>query len=323
MKARLTAFGTYHPEKVMTNQEMEKLVETNDEWIQQRTGIKQRYFVEEDQLCSHLAIGAVDALAKTYDKDLSDVDFIIVASISPDQTMPSVASLLQGHYKIPMCGAIDITAACAGFVYTLQLAKGLVESGQYKKILIVGAEALSKITDFSDRTTCILFGDGAGAALIEASETSNISGAISQSFGEDGQNLYLSNNNKIVNGVEIDANDKIHQDGKKVYKWAVNTVSTNLSRLLESANLPLSEIDWFVPHSANIRIIEAICDRVGFDIAKTLESVSNCGNTSSASIPLAIQNGIDSGSLKKGDKLALFGFGGGLTYAGAVLTWDL
>lgn len=323
MEAKITAIGTYAPAKVIDNHYFEAIVDTSDEWIRTRTGIVERRYAAADEFTSDLAIGAVKDLARRYNKDISDVDFILVATVTHDQIMPSMACQLQYRLNMPRAAALDISAACGGFGYGITLAKSLIESGMYRKILVIGAETLTKVTDFNDRTSCILFGDGAGAILAEAAEKGNIGACIAGADGSGGQDLYISNLATQVNGVPINANNKIVQNGRAVFRWAVTRMTEMFEAILEKNGLTKEDIDWFIPHSANMRIIEAICERVGFPIEKALESLSKYGNTSSASIPLALDEAVKAGKVKKGDKLLLLGFGGGLTYAGTVVEWAL
>jgi 3-oxoacyl-[acyl-carrier-protein] synthase-3 len=323
MQARITAIGSYAPEQIIDNQYFEGIIETSDEWIQSRTGIITRRFAHVNQYTSHLCIEAARDLSNRYNKPLEDVDFILVATVSHDQIMPSMATQLQHHLGIPNTGALDISAACAGFGYGIVLAKSLVNSGMNKKVLVIGGETLSKITDFSDRTSCILFGDGAGAVLVEAATEGNIGASLTGAEGSGGQDLYLSNYASQVNGEQINANGKIYQNGRKVFKWAVQRMAEKFDELLDTEGITINELDWFVPHSANMRIIEAICSRVGLPIEKALESISDFGNTSSASIPLALDKGVKAGKVKPGDKVMLLGFGGGLAYAGAIVEWGI
>jgi len=319
--ARLTAIGIAVPEKKIDNKYFEKLIETTDEWIVSRTGIQTRYHTGPDEFTSDLCVKAVEDLASKYDKSLDDVDMILVATTSPDQPMPSMACRVQYRLNMPRAGALDIYAACAGFCYGLVLAKGLIASGTHRKVLVLGAETLSKITDFSDRTSCMLFGDGAGAVLVEADETGNIGACVTGASGEGGPDLYLSGFAKTIDGHELKMNRCIVQNGRKVFKWAVNTMSAQMKVLAGKNGITPEQLDWFVPHSANLRIIEAICNETGFPIEKTLESIVDFGNTSSASIPIALYNGIQSGKVKRGDKIMLLGFGGGLAFAGTVIEW--
>ena len=321
MEAKITALGTYVPERVVDNHYFESIVETSDAWITSRTGIHTRRFAGESEFTTHLCAAAAQNLVEENKADLSDVDFIIVATVTPDQVMPSVASQVQTKLGIQYAGAIDISAACAGFAYGIVLAKGLIAAGTHKKILVFGAETLTKFTNFEDRTSCILFGDGAGAVLIEAAPKGNILGVITGSQGDGGKDLYISHMRKQINGQDVITDNKIHQNGRAVFKWAVNTVSEQMPILANRAQLELKDIDWFIPHSANLRIIEALCKQTGFPIEKTLESITVYGNTSSASIPLALHRGLREGKVKKGDRLMLIGFGGGLVYSGVVIEW--
>lgn len=321
MKAKFSALGTYVPEQVVTNHYFEGFIETSDEWIRSRTGIQERRFAREEEFTSDLCVEAVRNLAAKNAVSIEDVDFIIVATVTHDQVMPGVASQVQDKLQIPSAGTLDISAACAGFVYGLIVAKGLVAAGSHRKVLVIGAETLSKFTDFTDRTTCILFGDGAGAALIELAEEGNMLQSITGTYGAGGKELYMSGLATALNGAPVIANNRIHQNGRAVFKWAVNTISEQIMLLLEKNRLKLEDIDWFIPHSANLRITEAICRETGIPFQKALSSMMMYGNTSSASIPLALQEGLKEEKVKSGDRLLLIGFGGGLTYAGMVIEW--
>jgi 3-oxoacyl-[acyl-carrier-protein] synthase III len=319
--AKVTGIGTFVPEKIIDNHYFESIIETNDEWIQSRTGIKTRHFAAENEYTSHLCLGAAKSLQEETGCSFEDVDFIIVASVTPDQVMPSVSSQIQNKLNIPSAGAIDISAACAGFAYAIILAKGLIAAGTHRKILVFGGETLTKVTNYEDRTSCILFGDGAGAVLVEAAEKTNILAAVTGSQGDGGKDLYLSTRRNRVNGQDILTDGFIHQNGRAVFKWAVNTISQHMVTLPATLGWTMDDIDWFVPHSANMRIIDALCNNSGFPMEKTLESITIYGNTSSASIPLALHRGIREGKVKSGDKIMMFGFGGGLVYAGLIIEW--
>lgn len=323
MQAKITALGTYVPERIVDNHYFESIVETNDEWIVSRTGIRTRHFAAENEYTSHLCAGAAKNLVEENNVTLDDVDFVIVATVTPDQTMPSVASQVQDKLGLTHAGAIDISAACAGFAYAIILAQGLISAGTHRKVLVFGAETLTKFTNFEDRTSCILFGDGAGAVLLEAAPKGNILAAVTGSQGDGGKDLYMSNMRKQINGQDVITDNKIHQNGRAVFKWAVNTVTAQMSVLLERSGLSMDQINWFIPHSANMRIIEALCNQTGFPLEKTLESISIYGNTSSASIPLALHRGLREGKVQKGDRILLIGFGGGLVYAGIILEWGI
>lgn len=323
-RARITALGVYTPEKRLTNKDLEQTVETNDEWIVQRTGIRERRIAADQEYTSDLCVQAARNLAERHGVVLEDVDFIIVSTTTPDYPLPSVSSQVQSRLGIPHAGAIDLQAACAGFVYALHLANSLVTTGLHKKILVLGAETLSKVTDYSDRSTCILFGDGAGAMLVEYDEhePSFLSAHVG-SEGEGGKSLYRSGTSTTMDGVELIGNGNIVQNGREVYKWAVSTLTREIPKWLERDGHSLSEVDWFVPHSANLRIIESVCERLQYPLEQTLNSVEYFGNTSSATIPLSIDIALQEGKIKKGDTMLLYGFGGGLVHAGALIKWTV
>ncbi|MFC2086761.1 ketoacyl-ACP synthase III [Bacteroidota bacterium] len=321
MNSALTSLGIYVPERVVDNYYYEKIVETSDEWITTRTGIKERRFSGEEESTTDLCVKAAKNMAIESNVLLKNVDFVIVATSTSEHTIPSIASQVMYQLQIENAGSLDISAACAGFVYGIIVAHGLIHSGAHKKILVIAADALSQVTDFTDRTTCILFGDGAGAALIEASEEKRIFKTVSGTLGENGKDLYLSQSAKKLNGVEIEPNNKIHQNGRVVFKWAVQSIPEYVRQLLEINNLCMKDIDWFIPHSANLRIIESICKNLDYPLEKTLESIVHFGNTSAATIPIAFDKGLNEGKIKKGDLILLIGFGGGLTYAGAIIKW--
>ncbi|MBK8554352.1 MAG: ketoacyl-ACP synthase III [Lewinellaceae bacterium] len=320
-KATITAIGAHVPERIADNKYFESIIETNDEWIRSRTGIQERRIAREDEFTSDLCVGAARDLAATYHKDLEDVDFILVATVSPDQPMPSVACQIQYKLGLKHAGALDLAAACAGFAYGLVVAQGLIAAGTHKKILVFGAETLSKITDYEDRTSCVLFGDGAGVVLVEPGEGDGFMGCVTGAEGSGGQDLYLTSQNTTINGETVIANNKIHQNGRRVFKWAVTTMPVYIRDIAKRSGWSLDQVDWLVPHSANMRILEAISDNLDFPLDKFLESIVWFGNTSSATIPLALHQGVKAGKLKKGDKVILMGFGGGLAYAGLALRW--
>lgn len=319
--ARLSAIGMAVPAKVIDNQYFESLIDTTDEWIVTRTGIRTRYYTGPDEFTSDLCVRAVEDLAAQHTVALDDVDMIIVSTVTPDQPMPSMACRVQYRLNMPRAGALDVYAACAGFSYGVVLAKGLIAAGTHRKVLVIGAETLSKVTDFEDRSSCFLFGDGAGAVLIEADATGNIGACVTGANGEGGGDLYMSGLAETLDGLPIKRNRTIVQNGRKVFKWAVNTVSAQIKVLLEKNNLTLDDIDWLIPHSANLRILEAISNDIGFPMARVLESIVDYGNTSSATIPIALCNGIRSGKVQRGDRILIIGFGGGLVYAGTIIQW--
>lgn len=323
-KARITGIGSYVPEKRLTNDDLERLIDTNDEWILKRTGIKERRIAHEEEYTSDIGCKAVWNLMERFEKSVEDVDMIIVCTLTPDFNTPSTAALVQAKLGIRNAGAIDLNAACAGFTYGLHVANGLITAGLHKKILVIGAETLSRITDYEDRTTCIIFGDGGGAVLVEYDENQpSFLSAHVGSEGEKGKNLYVSNLSKQMFEEEIINSGKFVQNGREVYKWAVTTVPKGMERVMEKANIPVSDVDWFIPHSANLRMIESICDKADFSLEKTLYSLVEFGNTSAATIPLSLDKGVLEGKIKNGNKLLLYGFGGGLTHAGQLIEWNV
>lgn len=319
MSATIKSIGIYHPEKEITNSFFEEYLNTSDKWIRERTGIIKRYFTREDEYTSDLCVNAVKALQRNHDYNLAEIDFIIVATSTPDQIIPNVASRVQAQLEIPQAGCIDVSAACGGFVYGLILAKGLIAAGTHKKVLIIGAETMSKIIDMKDRNSCILFGDGAGAVIMEANEENHVFKTLAATDGNNGKELFMSNLSGVVSGEQILHDRQMHQNGRAVFKWAVSTLEHKIPELLEQNGWTLQDVDYFIPHSANIRILESVSQRLDIPMEKCIESIRNFGNTSAASIPLAWHEGILSGKIKPGDNLLLIGFGGGLTSAGICL----
>lgn len=322
-KARITALGAYVPEEKLTNHDLEKMVDTSDEWIVQRTGIQERRIARKDEFVSHMAIKAVEDLFSRFTVDIQEIDLIIVATITPDYVTPSVSAIIHGRMGFPeTTGVMDLNAACAGFVYALQVANGMITAGQSKKVLVVSAEALSKITDYKDRDTCILFGDGAGAAVVEYSEDKpGFLGSYYGSLGTMGHKLYCTGLSQNIEEAKAGVLDHLYQDGRAVYTFVIKTIPKGVQALLDGSNLTAGDIDWFVPHSANLRMIHSICDKIGFEKESALTSLEFYGNTSSATIPLALWNALQEDKLKHGDRLLLYGFGGGLTHAGVIIEW--
>ncbi|MFC4075540.1 ketoacyl-ACP synthase III [Salinithrix halophila] len=322
-RSQVTAIGSYVPERVLDNHDLEQMVDTQEEWIVKRTGIHERRMAKTEQHTSDLCIEAVEDMVKRHPGlELQDIDMILVATSTPDFPFPSVACMLQDRFSIDRCGALDVSAACAGFVYALNLADALVTAGQCRKVLVVGGETLSKVTDYTDRTTCILFGDGAGAALVEREERTP--GFIHSTSGTDGSagiHVYRTGLSDHLNGVKLKDNGKIVQDGRAVFRLAVRTLSEEIPRFLSEAGRSVEEIDWFVPHSANLRIIDSVCEKIGLPTERIWFSGERYGNTSAASIPLALCQGIDTGKIREGDMVLLSGFGSGFTHAHTLLRW--
>ena len=308
-KASLISIAAYAPPKILTNFDLEKMVETNDEWIVKRTGISQRH-IAQDEDTSDLGTKAAQIALERANLTAKDNDAIICATISPDHfCMPSTACKIAKNLGINAITAFDISAACTGFIYLLELAKSLIESGSKKNVLIIGAEKLSKIVDWTDRTTCILFGDGAGAAVVSTSEENEI---IDVHTAADGNYANLL----ITPGGE---EKFIKMSGNEVFKIAVQTLTKDVVDILEKNQIPSDKIDLFIPHQANLRIIEAVKQRLNFTNEQCVVTVGKYGNTSSASIPMAMNDAYEAGKLKKGDLLLLDAFGGGFTWGSALL----
>lgn len=319
-RARIAALATFAPDGRLTNADLEKLVDTSDEWILHRTGIRERSISAANQYASDLCFEAVRRLgerAGSFDR----VDVVIAATSTADYVFPSLAAQIQHAAGLTHAGALDVGAACAGFPYAINVASAMVASGQAREVLVVGGEVMTKALDYTDRATCILFGDGAGAALVgPADETSYIERCTYGCDGEGGKYLYRTSLRHDIAGNE-DATGLLRQSGSDVYKWAVRRISQAILELLASSELTPDDIDWFVPHSANLRIVEALCARTGIPRERTLTSIENFGNTSTASIPLALAPAIDDGRVRRGDRVLLYGFGGGLVHAGTLLRW--
>jgi len=305
----------------MTNADLEKVVDTTDQWIQERTGIKQRHIVADDQTTCDLAeqasLNAIDAAGISP----QDIDLIIVATTTPDQVFPSTACLLQKKLDIHGCAAFDVQAVCTGFVYALGIADNFIKAGSAKCALVVGAETLSRILDWNDRTTCVLFGDGAGAVILQASEQQGI---LSTHLHADGayENL-LSVPTGISKDQQLFREEGAHitMKGGEVFKMAVNTLGRIVDETLAANNLQKSDIDWLVPHQANIRIINATGKKLGLDPDHVVVTVDQHGNTSAASVPLALDTAVREGRIKAGEMVMLEAFGGGFTWGAALLKW--
>lgn len=322
--AKITAIGHYLPQRILSNEDLEKMMDTSDEWIVQRTGMKERHIAGEEEFSSDLAIKAIENLMEHYDKTVEDVDLIIVATTTADYAFPSVACRIQHYFDIKETGAFDLNATCAGFTYGLHLANSLITSGIHKKILVVASETLSKVTNYEDRSTAVLFGDGAAAFLVEYNEENPSFISVHMGTrGEGGIHLYRKTLADKIDGASLDPSGKMVQNGREVYKWATRTVPKGMETLLEKGEMTKQDLDWFIPHSANLRMIESICEKADFPVEKALTSVEKCGNTSSVSIPLAIGLGVQEGKVKKGDHMLLYGFGGGLTHLGLLIQWGI
>lgn len=320
--AKIMGLGAYVPERKLTNQDLEKMVDTSDEWITRRTGIKERRISEKGEFSSDLAIKAVENLIDRYGFRIDDVDMIIVTTFTPDHLSPTVSALVQGHFGIKGTGTMDISSGCTGFVYGLCTADALIAAGYSRKVLVISSEVVSKVVDYSDRNTCILFGDGAAAVLIERSmEKGSFYTSRFLTDGNLAESVSCSNLSDNINGHVLGKERLFQQEGKFLYEYVVKNIPSGVEELLKKADMTLNDIDWFVPHSANLRMIKAICDRMGFPMDKTLVSNEYYGNTSSATIPLAIWMALKDNRIKSGDRMLLYGFGGGLTHGGIIVEW--
>ncbi len=326
-RARLAAVGSYVPEKIMTNADFEALVDTSDEWIVSRTGIRERRIAAPDQTTADLAeLAARDILRRT-DLDPKDLDLIIVPSATPEHLFPSTACLVQDRLGATNAAAYDLLAACSGFVYGMAQACGLVESGLARNVLVIGAETLSRICDYTDRTTCILFGDGAAGALITAGDEETTTGFLGFELGADGSGgkdlLVPGGGSALPSSRMTNPSDGfLKMNGREVFKFASRVITDSTTRLLDKLEMNADEIDLFVPHQANTRIIDYAVERLGLDPAKVVVNLDRFGNTSSASVPLALTEALDTGRLKAGDLLLLIAFGGGLTWGSTVVRYE-
>ena len=317
--SRIIGTGSYLPEKTLTNKDLENMVETSDEWIVARTGIRERHIAAEGETTCDMAEQAARLAMKSAGITHSEIDLIIVATTTPDLVFPSTACLLQERLGIHGCPAFDVQAVCTGFIYALTVADNFIRCGSAKRALVVGAETLSRIVDWTDRGTCILFGDGAGAVIVEASDQPGI---LSSHIHSDGQfkNLLqvptgVSNNYQDV----IEGNAFIEMKGNEVFRMAVNTLGRIVDETLEHNHLKKSDIDWLVPHQANIRIINATAKKLGMSLDNVVVTVDRHGNTSAASVPLALDEAVRDGRIKAGETVMLEAFGGGFTWGSVLL----
>lgn len=318
--ARISGTGSVLPEKILTNHDLEKMVDTSDEWITERTGIKKRHIVEKETTCDIAEIAARRAIEAAGIQP-QDIDLIIVATTTPDRVFPSTACLLQDRLDIHGCPAFDVQAVCTGFVYALGVADMFVTTGKVRHALVVGAETLSKITDWTDRTTCVLFGDGAGAVVLSASQEAGI---LSTHLHADGQYKELltvpagisENYEKLKAGEAY-----MEMKGNEVFKMAVNTLGRIVDETLAFNKMKKSDVDWLVPHQANIRIIVATARKLNMSMDHVVVTVDETGNTSAASIPLALDMAVRDGRIERGQTLMLEAFGGGFTWGSALLKY--
>ncbi len=321
--SRITGTGSYLPPRRLTNAELAaelaaKGVETSDEWIVERTGIRARHFAEPDVSSSDLAVKAARHALEAAGLQASDIDLIIVATSTPDMVFPSAACIVQNKLGIAGCPAFDVQAVCSGFVYALTVADALIKTGTATKALVIGAEVFSRILDFSDRTTCVLFGDGAGAVVLEASETPGI---LASDLHADGKHVGILCVPGNVSGGKVMGDPFLKMDGQAVFKLAVGVLESAARAALAKANLLDTDIDWLIPHQANIRIMQSTAKKLKLPLEKLIVTVDEHGNTSAASIPLALDASVRSGKVKKGDTLMLEGVGGGFTWGAVLLNY--
>jgi 3-oxoacyl-[acyl-carrier-protein] synthase-3 len=308
----------------MTNLDLEKLVDTSDEWIQTRTGIRERRIAEPGVATSDIAYEAALRALESAGVDARDLDGIIVGTVTPDYLFPSTACILQSRLGAKKAFAFDLLAGCSGFLYALQAGKGIIHCGDAKKLLIIGAETLSKITDFEDRATCILFGDGAGAAVISESDSPGILSTCLGANGDEWELLYMPGGGSRIPPSEESVRNKSHylkMKGKEVFKEAVKALESSSLEAIRMADITPEEIDLFIPHQANYRILDAVRRRVGLPEEKVFSNLDRYGNTSSASVPLALDEAVRSGRVKEGDKILISVFGAGFTWGAAVVRW--
>lgn len=324
--AGILATGRYLPEKVLTNADLEKIVETTDEWIVTRTGIKERRIARDNETSSDMATAAAQQALDKAGISAEQVDLIIVATVTPDMFFPSTACLVQEKLGAKRAAAFDLSAACSGFLYGTSVAAQFVASGMYRYVVVVGVESLSKIVDWSDRSTCVLFGDGAGAALIGPVEDGM--GFLSFELGADGggaELLKLEAGGSRIPVPKVEPGRKenyIHMAGGEVFKFAVRAMNTASDQALEKAGITKEDVDFLVPHQANLRIIDSAVKRLGLAYDKVVVNLNRYGNMSSASIPVALDEAVSEGRIKEGDTLVLVGFGGGLTWGASVIKWS-
>jgi len=324
-RAGIAGVGCYVPERVLSNYDLQQMVNTSDEWIRARTGIRERRIAAEGETTSDLAVRAAQAALDDAGVDPEELELIIVATASPDMLFPATACLVQDRLGAKNAGAFDLEAGCTGFIYALSVANQFVCGGTMENVLVIGAETLSRLVNWQDRSTCVLFGDGAGAVVVRpVSGETGILATVLGSEGSGGQLLSLpagaarvpASRRTVEEGLHF-----IHMNGREVFKFAVRAMGEAAVKVLAKAGLEQSKIDLLIPHQANIRIIEAAAKRLRLPMEKVLVNVDKYGNTSSASIPLALNEAVKAGKVKNGDNLLLVGFGAGLTWAAAVVNW--
>jgi 3-oxoacyl-[acyl-carrier-protein] synthase-3 len=323
--AKITGVAGYVPPKVLTNADLEKMVETNDEWIRTRTGIRERHIAEDGTASSHLATEAAKTLLAKTKTDPSEIDLIIVASVTPDMFFPATACLVQDRLGAKRAWGFDLSAACSGFAYALTVGAQFVGSGAHRKVVVIGSDVMSSILDYNDRSTCVLFGDGAGAVLLEpAKDGEGILDFSHDIDGSGGQYLYMPGGGSLHPPTHetIDKNmHVVHQEGSQVFKYAVRRMAELAACLLERNGFTSDDLSLVVPHQANLRIIRAMQQRLGVDDSKVMVNIDKYGNTTGGTIPLGLRDAVEQGRLKKGDLVLLAAVGAGYTTGGLLMRW--
>jgi 3-oxoacyl-[acyl-carrier-protein] synthase-3 len=312
--SKIIGSGSYLPDRILTNQDLEKMLDTTDEWITTRTGIKQRHIIAENQVTSDMAYEASKKALQEANLDAQDIDLIILATTTPDKIFPSTACTLQAKLGIPECPAFDVQAVCSGFIYALSIAEKFIKTGTSTTALIVGADAMSRITDYKDRSNAILWGDGAGAVILKKS---NEPGILSTHIHAQGKYEDMLHVPRRHDG-ELDT---IEMQGNQVFKMAVNTLDAIVDQTLDANQLKKSDIDWLVPHQANIRILDATAKKLSMSMDKVIVTIDKHGNTSAASIPLAFDEGVKAKKIKKGQIVLMEAFGGGFTWGSTLIKY--
>lgn len=325
LRAKISALGTYVPPRLLTNADLEKMVETTNQWILERTGIRERHVVDKGVATSDLAFEAAKKALAERGIDPSDLDAIIVATVTPDMLFPCSACLVQHKLGAKQVWGFDMNAACSSFVYALQVGTRFVASGAHRKVMVIGADVMSSIIDYTDRATCVIFGDGAGAVILEPAEDSlGIIDFLHEVDGSGGCSLYMPGGGSLHPSTHETVDQKmhyVHQDGQAVFKFAVRKMAELCEKLLERNGLTGKDIDVFIPHQANKRIISATADRLGMPMEKVIIDIDRYGNTTSATIPLAMNTARTEGKLKRGDLVLLAAVGAGFTVGTTLLRW--
>ena len=325
INAVITGVGGYVPDYILNNEELSRMVDTTDEWITTRVGIKERHILTEEGLgTSYLARKAAKQLIQKTGVDPDTIDALIVTTTTPDYKFPSTASIVLGKLGLKNAFAFDFSAACCGFLYTLDVAASMIQSGRYKKIIVIGADKMSSLVDYTDRATCVLFGDGAGAVLVEATEEENV-GVQNSYLRTDGQGLpflHMKAGGSVCPPSHFTVDHRLHylyQEGRTVFRYAVTDMSNDVMKIMEMNNLTADDVNWVIPHEANLRIIEAVTKRAGIPLDKVVVNIERYGNTSAATIPLALWDA--ESQLKKGDNIIFTAFGAGFVHGASFYKW--